>query len=159
CGREEQPAAVDGIVPIAVDEDVTARRPDVIRGYPRPVVPRCRPVTGAPGVAAVVPDPCSGDPRLVWRGSLDTGALVDRLGWLGQVLDLIRLGVGPIAADPLVPVVRAIPIPRNPLAAGGQRAPHAAHPQEVIAIVIPGPVSRDPGHVGARRFLIRRNFL
>src|SRR5207249_643371 len=54
---------------------------------------------------------------------------------------------GPETAHPLQ--VAALPAPEagDPLPGRRLRTPAAADPQEILALVVPGPVTADPGHV------------
>src|SRR5262249_48966073 len=66
---EEQAARSQRVVPVAIDEDVADRRPDIVRGDVDPTwterIPEARP----PHVSCVMPDPHAGGVRVIiaWR--------------------------------------------------------------------------------------------
>jgi len=118
-----------------------------------------RPVAWTPNVPALMPSPTAGQPRAVrrWRGSRGTD--LKRRRRLGQVVYFLHRGVGPVSGSPLIALRGLAPVPGDPLAAGRQGAPYPADPQEVVALVVPCPIARDPGNVVSFRLLIRRQFL
>ncbi|MFO7599016.1 MAG: hypothetical protein R6X27_04310 [Candidatus Desulfacyla sp.] len=63
--RKEHASIADGIVPVASDKDITARRPDVIVWHPDPVRPHDLPMTGPPGIPPMDPYPTAGYPNMV----------------------------------------------------------------------------------------------
>jgi hypothetical protein len=72
-------------------------------------------------------------------------------------LKVFLLRSGPEAGNPLPALVGASPIARHPLALGRRDAPGATDPEEILAIHVPAPVTRDPDDI-AFRFLLRRFF-
>ena len=126
---------------------------------PNPIRLRCRPVTGAPRIAALMPNPTPWDPGLVGRRRGNVGTRFDRRGRLGQVFDLAHLRIGPVSGSPLSIPPRLAPITGHPLATWRQRAPNAADPQEIVPLVIPAPVAGYPRDVLPFGSLIGRQFL
>src|SRR5262249_4903723 len=59
---------------------------------------------------------------------------------------------------PLVTLVGLVPIPGHPGLVGRDGPPKPAHPDEIRALVVPGPIAGNPGNVVALRLLIRGDF-
>ena len=160
---EQHAAAGNGQVPVAGDVDVAARRPNVVRRNPDVTRLHAGPVTRAPEVAAATPFPEARDIEALRRWRLAGRGDVRRCWRRGQVGDLLRslflLGRGrPEPRHPLHAAFDFLPIPSHPVSARRRRPPHAAHPEIVIPLVVPRPVTADPGHI-AVGLLLRRHFV
>ena len=146
--RKQHAATADGVIPVAVDENVAARGPDVMGGDPIPIRLPSGPETGTPGIAVLMPHPTAGQPHVVRRRRGDVGTGFGGRRRLGQVLHLGRLGVGPIPGSPLEALRGLAPITGHPLAARRKVAPDAADPEEIASLVVPAPVAGYPRDVG-----------
>jgi hypothetical protein len=158
-GGEEDAAAAERIIPVAIDEDVAARGPNIVGGNPNPVGPAGCPVAGPPAVASV-PHPGPGDVvRVVVRGRRGVGKLGNS-GWGRQVGGLGRTAnVVPESGHPTPGAVDTVPVSRHPAAIRRWDAPEAADPYEIAALVVPGPITRDPLDVVPLGFFIGWNFV
>src|SRR3989304_248101 len=158
-GREHDAATLNRVVVVAVDEDVAAGGPHVMIWHPIPVLMPWRPISRAPCVAVLLPNPTPWQPNIAGgsRGNVRTD--LDRRRRRGQIVNLAGLGVGPVSGSPLSTLLGLTPIPRHPLATWRQGAPDAADPQELFALVLPTPVAGNPGHVGSHRPLVRCELL
>ena len=147
--REDHSAAGHRIVPVAVDINIATAGPDMAGRHPGPVRAQQVPITGAPHVAGLRPHPVPRNPRVVHRRGGDVRTDIDAARRSrGKVGDLGGLAVRPVAGGPLVfPVAKVVPIARHPLAVRRQVPPDAADPEEIVPVVVPAPVARNPGHV------------
>lgn len=157
-GREQETTAHEReIVPEAGGEDHAAGRPDVAVRYPNPVVVRTGPIAGPPGIAVVLVNPAAGNPKVLRRRRLAGGTCFLRGRRFRQVRNLGRIGRGPKTADPAEAVIRLSPITGNPPLSRGWNTPHTAHPDEVLAFVVPTPIAGNPdrsfGLLSGRDFL------
>src|SRR5690606_21775003 len=132
------------VVPVAAHEDGAARGVAVAIGNPNPVSLSRVPVARSPTVTAVLPSPDAGHPEVISRRSGAGGADLQRLGRHRQHLHFLYLLRGPEAGDPLETGVDFRPVARHPATAGGYLAPYAAHPDVVIQLITPHPVTGDP---------------
>ena len=156
--RKQHTAAVDGVIPVTINKNVTARSPDVMRGNPIPIRLCAGPETGTPDIAVLLPHPTSWQPHVIWRGRGNVGASFDGCRRLGQIGHRTHLGIGPIPGSPLMTLTRLAPITGHPLAAGGQIAPDAADPKEVASFIVPCPVAGDPRDISPLQSLFRWQF-
>lgn len=156
--RIRQTAQIEGLFPVAIDKDVTVRRPNVVRGDPDAAFLERRPVTGPPDKAPVAVDPRARHVRrlIVRRRRLRT--LVERGRGLRRVGNLRLVGIGPEALNPAPPVIGLLPVTRNVLAILRRHAKHAAHPNMIFAFRVPRPVARYPLRVFNIRPFCRRFF-
>src|SRR5581483_521315 len=82
-----------------------------------------------------------------------------RLGEVGDFLGRFLLGRDrPETGHPLPALASLTPVARHPLLAWWRRTPGTTDPEEIVAILVPGPVAADP-HDIAFRLLRRRHFL
>src|SRR5262249_17548114 len=166
---EEQAAVLHVVVPVAVDEDVAAGRPDVVGGDPHPARTVGDVVAGLPDELAgfLLVDVVAGDVGAVLAGGrrrrlgLGLGRRRPGLGGGrgGDDGDGAGVGGGPEAGPPLVPAVDLGPVTGHPLPAGRDRPPDAGDPGEVAALLVVGPVAGDPLHVVALGLVGGRHFL
>src|SRR5262245_19508478 len=126
--------------------------------HPDPVRVRDRPVARPPPESTFAPDPGARNPDLSFA-SVDLGAVLERLGRLRQGVHSLSCFRGPQSSHVLASTFSPSPLARHPLAVRRQRAPETAHPEEVLCVVIPGPVTRDPRNVIPFRLLIRWDFI
>src|SRR5690349_16994721 len=117
------------------------------------------PVARAPDILLVTIFPLTGNPdciRIAWRG---TGATLDRL-WRLRKIDppVVHLRRSPESRRVHPGSVLLHPFPRLPRSAGRNIAPEAANPEEVVFVLVPLPVSRDPFDVLTVRLRFRRKF-
>ena len=173
-GSEQQTAAGDGVVPVAVHEAVAARSPAVLCGNPHEIVLGRDPVAGSPGVACLLPGPDAGDPHLIRFGGLGGGAGFEAVRRFGEILfgeirrgaETVRLDcdlgfeTSPVTGDPLkaFPFGGLSPVAGDPFSSFGDITVETADPEEVGAFIVPSPVAGDPGDIGPGRRLVGRNF-
>src|SRR5262249_25153771 len=145
---KEQAAVGEGIIPVAVDEDVAGRRPSIVSRSPHPAGSVAKPKSRPPQVAGLIPCPAARDENTLGiRGGRH--GLDDRVRRLRQVFNgFLDLDI-PISRHKLPTVINLVPVAGNPLTLRGKIAPYAAHPDEVAAIIIPSPIAWNPGDVGA----------
>ena len=158
--REQLAASPDSIVPISCHEQAAAGRPHPMSGHPDPVLLIRMPIAGPPAIADVVPHPTSRHPKVTVVGRRRIRTRLQRFWRCEAVRQLILLVRNPQAGDPL-PVavrIRVHPIARNPTQPRRQLAPDAANPQEIVAIVVPGPVPWNPDDVVPFRFEVGSDF-
>src|SRR5262249_22068605 len=87
------------------------------------------------------------------------GAGIDTRGRGRQILDLVQIGVGPEAGGPLPTVLDLLPMAGHPLAVGRHGAPEAAHPDGILAVLVPLPVAWKPLNVVALGLLVGRQLI
>ncbi len=157
-GGKAHPSIDELEVPVAGNEYAAARCPDIVGRHPDPLVVTRRPVSRPPGVTSVAVFPAAVHPEvLVGRGGTGRSSL-QALRRLGQVFDLIVLGRSPEPRRPLMSVGNVLPIAGNPAPVRRRDSVDSGDPNEVFALVVPGPVPGDPDCV-CRRFQLRRQFL
>ena len=117
-------ATIEGVVPIAIHVDPSARRRDVLRRHPDPVGAGLLPESRAPGVAAILADPAARHPDAV-GGTRALRACFQACRRRREVLYLLGAGVCPEPRDPLVASTDLGPVPGNPTVVGRNRPPAA----------------------------------
>ena len=137
------------MVPIAIHENVSTASPNVVRRDPVPIGPTFRPVTRAPRIALLAPNPAPWRPTVASRRRCNVWSLFHASRWCGQIGGFRRGDVSPVARSPLVALGGIPPVADDPLAAGRQCTPDPTDPEEVISLIVPRPVARDPCHVVA----------
>src|SRR5262249_16925220 len=132
--------------------------PDEMSRDPDPAGPAERPEPGPPGKAPTSIKPGAGDVEVVvgWRG--DGWSALQRTRRRRQVVQIVLVPVGPEAGSPLPAVIDLLPVTRQPATSGRRLSPKAADPNEVLSLIIPLPVARNPLDVPFR-LLVRRDFV
>jgi hypothetical protein len=154
--RSEQTASpTQRVVPITIYEHVAARGPDVAGRYPNPSWPADNPVAWLPQITRFTVNPGSGHPDMVIGRLRRLRTVFQGRRRFGEIDRFFLLLVGPVARHPLPLVVDLIPITGDPLPAGRHHPPETGDPQKFVFVVIPMPVTGDPGNVVAIWFLIR----
>src|SRR5262249_42274497 len=128
---------------------VAARCPAIMGRHPDVTRLNAGPVTGAPGVAVAAPHPDAGDVEAIRRRRRARWSDFGRSRGSRQVRDgglatIVRRR-GPVTGPPLPARAGLAPVAGAPALAGRRRSPDTADPQEVAALVVPGPVAADPG--------------
>src|SRR5262249_61842015 len=100
-----------------------------------------------------------GDVRAGFVGGTDRGSCFHGGRRLRHLLKVLVVGAGPKNGRPLPAVYDLTPMSWRPAAAGRPLAPEATHPQEIISLGVPGPITRNPLDVVSFRFLIWRDLL
>ena len=77
--------------------------------------------------------------------------------WCGQIGGFRRGNVSPVARSPLIALRGMPPVADDPLAAGRQCTPDPTDPEEIISLIVPRPITRNPCHVIANGALARRD--
>ena len=155
---KQRAPAFNRIIPITVHIDIAAGSPDIVRRGPIPVRPAACPISRAPGITILLPNPVARSPPVIRRRRRDIRTGFHGCRWRCQIGRFPRRGVGPIAGRPLIALGGFQPIAGHPLAARRQGPPSAADPEEVARFLIPRPIARNPGDVVAFRALARRHF-
>src|SRR6185503_15181124 len=73
-------------------------------------------------------------------------------------LPVLSLRLRPETRCPLPILCRFLPVTRHPVLAGRRSPPGTADPEEVLALVVPGPVAANPIHIPLR-FLLGRHLI
>jgi hypothetical protein len=152
-------AAGDEPVPIAATEDIAARRPRIIMWHPAPIGTRLPPISWPPRIAHVLPDPRAGNPEVPFGWRFARRSDFKRFWRSGLVFDLFLIGGRPEAGRPLPTAGRFTPVSRNPATARRNVAPHAADPDEVLALIFPCPIAGNPFDLFALGLLCGRKLV
>ena len=156
-GSEQLPTSWHAVIPVTVDKDGATWRPDVVCRNPNPIRAEWAPVTGTPAVGgSISPNTWYPEVVLVWSDTGGTGFETGRRRLL--ILDGGLRGGYPESRDPVITLIGIVPVPRNPAAVLWWDSPDATDPNMIFALVVPGPVARDPDNVISFRFKLRRNF-
>src|SRR5262249_12540757 len=123
---------------------------------PAPVLPEGDPETGPPPEAGLPVDPATGNVGAVLVRGGRRGARVERRRRRRDVLRLFLVVRRPEPGDPLPAALDLLPVAGQPVALRGRPPPEAAHPDEVVLLVVVAPVAGDPE--GAFRLLLGRHF-
>src|SRR5262249_7955360 len=126
--------------------------PNVGGWHPEETRPVGGPVSRPPPVARVGIEPGTRNVKALVVRSRRTGPLVQADRWSGNILIVLFLRIGPVAAHPAPARVRIGPVAGDPAPPVRHIAPQAADPDEIFALFVPLPVARNPLHVFPFRF-------
>ncbi len=145
-------------VPIPVDEHDALGRPDIMRRHPDPTLAKSVPVAGPPGVSIVPVAPISADPVVLarWRRAVRAGFEAFRR--IGQVLHFLHLDRRPEPGNPLIAPARRGPVTGYPAATLRGHSPDAADVNEILPLLVPRPITRNPDYILIHRLGFRRQF-
>ncbi len=132
------------VVPVAGHVDAAVRCPVIMRRHPHPAVVPRRPVARPPEIIVAFVFPATVDPEVIVRGGWAGRALFETLWGRGQVFYLLGLDGRPEPGHPLMPVVGLAPIAGDPALTRRKHAVNPGNPDIVLALVVPGPVARNP---------------
>ena len=158
-GAEQDPTTGKAVIPISGHEDIPTRGVGVLTRHPHVIGLTGHVVPRRPLVVIRCIDPVPGDPLIVRTGSGHVRPNFQRGGRLGNVRQILHLSIGPEPADPLMAACHSCPITRDPAATGGHIAPDPTHPQVVLRLRVPAPVTGDPLDVIARGCLLGRQLI
>ena len=114
--RKQDAASVDRVIPIAVDEYVSAGSPDVMGRYPIPALLADCPKSRSPNVTALLPNPRSGKPIVIGRWLSNVRPGLSRCRGFGQIVHIAVAGISPVAGGPLIALLNRRPITGDPFA-------------------------------------------
>src|SRR5437870_6869733 len=116
-------------------------------GYPDPARPVVAPEARPPGIARFPINPVPRNEAAGRRRRGHRGTRIDRVRRRRIICQLLLVALRPESGNPLPATIDRGPTPRYPLPARWRQPPEAAHPQEIVAIIIPGPVAWNPLNV------------
>src|SRR5262245_3521562 len=103
------------MVPVAVDEDTAAWRPDIVRRHPDPVGAVSHPEPGPPQITCVAPDPATGGVNVILIRGGGGWAGVNGRRRIGHIIDFLIVIGGPEAGRPLPAALDLLPVARHPV--------------------------------------------
>lgn len=113
----------------------------------------------SPNVARIAVDPTPRGVEVV-VGWLRRRHSLERRRRRRQVLDVLLSRAFPESGRPLPLAVTGIaPCPGHPIAVRRRNTPETAHPEKVLFVIVPRPVTGNPLHVLTFGLFVRRQFL